>query len=96
MGSNTKLKLKSFNSDIKTAHELGAKEVTKWLGANNNGKTTFNFELSVTKDDHKFSAGIDFLGVPLAQNKAAALNVLSDWMKRAASTIDSAIEKGDL
>ena len=96
MGFNTRLKMKSFSSDIKSAHDNTEKEVTTWLGANNNGKTTYDFELTLTKDNGQFFSSIDFCGIPSAQNKAAALSKLSDWMKRAASTIDNAIEKGDL
>ena len=95
MGVDTRLKMKSFNSEINSAYDIDSNETTVWLGANNNGKTTYEFKITLNKNNGKYEAEID-LGIPSARNRAAALNQLSNWMKRAASTIDLAIEKGDL
>lgn len=95
MGIDTRLKIKSFNSDANSAHDMDSNESTIYLGANNNGKTTYEFGLTLNKTNGTYEAIIE-LGVPTALNRSAALNQLSDWMKRAASTIDGAIKNGDL
>jgi hypothetical protein len=94
MSNQTKFKLKSFESDANDPFQTDANEKSVYICAHNNGETTYDFEIELTKINGKFKAEA-YIGNPEANNRLAALNKLSEWMKRASETIDKAIDEGD-
>lgn len=95
MSNQTRLILKSFKSEIKDPFQTDANNKSVYLGAHNNGKTTYDFEVSLSKVDNDVFASIN-LGEPRGATEKQSLRKLSEWMKRAAETIDNHIVSGEL
>lgn len=95
VSNQTKFKLKSFHSEMKSPFENSVNESMVYFGAHNNKKTTYEFSAVVIKSESGFTSQIDLGDVTMNTQKDALLK-LSELMKRAAETIDNAIGNGDL
>ena len=71
--SQTKFKLKSFQSSMANAFDNDCTEKKVYTGAHNDGKVIYDFEVVTEKDRNGFSAKI-FAGQPVCESEFDCLS----------------------
>lgn len=84
----TRLKLKSLNDSFKCPFETGSLLQKVYVGAHNDGRVVYDFEIQIEKTVEGFLAKAN-LGAPCLGTENDSLERLSTWMKKASEAIDN-------